>query len=344
MSRSCLLMAVGLAVVGCAGAVDTARVDLPTVTAAVETAPVASSDDAADDPAIWVNPADPAASVILGTDKQAGLYVYDLSGAALDFLPVGRLNNVDLRQDVAVGAWRGDIAAASNRSDDTIAFFVVETGEVRFVGASQSPLPEPYGLCLGHHAGATFVFVAYKTGDLAALRVEEPGRAVEVARLKLASQLEGCVYDDAAGRLYVGEENAGIWRVGFDGVFGAPQLVDRVGAQSGLVADVEGLTIYATAEGGGYLLASSQGDDSFAVYERSGDNRFIGRFRIADGVVDGAEETDGVAATSAALGDRFPNGALVVQDGLNAPAGETQNLKIVDWRDIQALIDLIAAR
>jgi 3-phytase len=35
-----------------------------------------------DDPAIWINPADPAASLVLGTDKDAdgALYVFDLNG------------------------------------------------------------------------------------------------------------------------------------------------------------------------------------------------------------------------------------------------------------------------
>src|SRR3546814_16511798 len=35
-----------------------------------------------DDPAIWINPSDPAQSLLIGTDKDenGGLYVYDLQG------------------------------------------------------------------------------------------------------------------------------------------------------------------------------------------------------------------------------------------------------------------------
>src|SRR5688572_32114829 len=35
-----------------------------------------------DDPAIWINPADPAKSLVIGTDKDSdgALYVYDLAG------------------------------------------------------------------------------------------------------------------------------------------------------------------------------------------------------------------------------------------------------------------------
>ena len=42
------------------------------LSAAVETQPVGHSGDAADDPAIWVNPVDPARSTIIGTDKLGG--------------------------------------------------------------------------------------------------------------------------------------------------------------------------------------------------------------------------------------------------------------------------------
>jgi 3-phytase len=39
--------------------------------------------DAADDPAIWVHPVDPALSLVLGTDKKGGLNVFDLEGKRL---------------------------------------------------------------------------------------------------------------------------------------------------------------------------------------------------------------------------------------------------------------------
>src|SRR5690606_27100977 len=51
---------------------------VPAVTALAETAPVASYGDAADDPAIWAHPTQPGRSLIVATDKKAGLYVYDM--------------------------------------------------------------------------------------------------------------------------------------------------------------------------------------------------------------------------------------------------------------------------
>ena len=77
-----------------AGAVHAQTVSVP---ARGQTVPVGTvADDAADDPAIWRDPRNPEKSLIVGTDKKAGLHVYRLSGESVHFTPAGRVNNVDL--------------------------------------------------------------------------------------------------------------------------------------------------------------------------------------------------------------------------------------------------------
>ncbi|EPN51188.1 phytase domain-containing protein, partial [Pseudomonas syringae pv. actinidiae ICMP 18807] len=76
---------------------------LPSVVALGQSQPVGRQGDAADDPAIWVNPQNPAQSRVLGTNKKQGLLAYDLSGKQLQELPVGRLNNVDIRPGFMLG-------------------------------------------------------------------------------------------------------------------------------------------------------------------------------------------------------------------------------------------------
>lgn len=56
------------------------------VSPTLETEPVLTSDDAANDPAIWLHPTDFTLSTIIGTDKQNSLYVYDLTGTELQFI------------------------------------------------------------------------------------------------------------------------------------------------------------------------------------------------------------------------------------------------------------------
>ena len=47
--------------------------------------------------------------------------------------------------------------------------------------------------------------------------------------------------------------------------------------------DVEGLTIYYTSDGNGYLIASAQGDSFYSVYDRVSNN-FVMEFEIIDNV------------------------------------------------------------
>ena len=323
-----------------------------------ETVPVQSADDAADDPALWYNAAAPEHSLILGTDKKAGLAVYTLDGRQHDFLAVGRVNNVDVLQGVTLADWSGDLAAASNRTDDSITLFSVSFAATRRIGTF-SVAPEPYGFCMGRDGDAVVLFVAHKQGYVQPYRLlslSEP--PVALPPLYLSSQIEGCVYDRFHKTLHVGEEEKGIWAVPFaGGMFdrAGMTLVDTVGGATGLAADVEGVTLYEKPDGQGYLVASSQGDDTYHLYDRSPPYAFAGKIRIAanrDAAVDGAQETDGIAAISVSLGVDFPLGLLIVQDGFNVGQGDlahdgrtadettraAQNFKIVDWRTVEAAL------
>ena len=93
MRKTSLLLPLALA--GCAST-QPVMSPLPTasVTPNMETEPVETVEDAADDPAIWRNAENPAQSLIVATDKRAGIHVYDLQGKKVGFTPSPRLNNV----------------------------------------------------------------------------------------------------------------------------------------------------------------------------------------------------------------------------------------------------------
>lgn len=134
--------------------------------------------------------------------------------------------------------------------------------------------------------------------------------------------VEGMVVDRETGLLYLAQENFGIWKISLDSIdsieesFKDPQniidSIDKIKPNSPLSADIEGLTIYYGKDDRGYLIASSQGDSTFAVYDRAGDNSYLGSFAI-----DGVKQTDGLDITSIPLGEQYPTGMLVVQDGVN---------------------------
>ncbi|WP_411098420.1 phytase [Streptomyces sp. x-45] len=181
-------------------------------------------------------------------------------------------------------------------------------------------------------------------------------------------QVEGMVVDPETGMLFAGQEDVGVWRLPAD-LRGRPVLQDRVreygvpatydeasdecvaGDDPGfggrrVSADVEGLTLLKQDDGDGYLLTSSQGDDTFVAYdrERSDGYEYEGGFRVsaASASLDGSEECDGADVLAEPLGSRYPNGLLVVQDGHMAPEDgdrEATGFKFVDLADVLEALD-----
>ena len=329
-----------LAAIGCTAALAASPARI--VVATVETDPVPHSGDAADDPAIWVHPTNPSRSTIIGTDKQGGLAVYDLSGRQLSYRADGELNNVDLRTGFRLGGTPVTLVTAGNRSNDSIAVYRVDVPSRTLVPVAARTISlgiAAYGSCMyrSPRTGKVFVFVDSKEGQVEQWLLVARGGKVDGRRVRsfdVGSQTEGCVADDRRGLLYIGEEDRGIWRYGAEPGAGTSRvLVDSTGSNGHLEADVEGLAIAYGPGATGYLLASSQGSDSFVVYRRDGGNAYVGTFRIGSGRgIDGAEETDGIDVVLAPLGPRFPKGLFVAQDGSND--GGRQNYKLVPWQAI----------
>ena len=313
------------------------------VTARAETPPVGTARaDAADDPAIWRNAADPAASLVVGTDKKGGLYVYDLKGAQKSFLAAPGLNNVDL---VALPDGRV-LVLASDRRDPAMGHIFVALLDTRsgtLTTVARVPIwqGEAYGICAGNVAadGSFDVYTTFKAGQIYRTGLQFVGGelADETEELnRLSSQPEGCVYDPRTGMLYVGEEDAGIWAMFGRGQGGAEnrRLVAPVDNRM-LVADVEGLAIAPEGGEGGYLVASSQGDNAYAVF-RLPEVTPLGRFRIGQGALGSVEETDGIALDNRDFGPDFPGGIFIAQDGMNAP--RAQNFKYARWDEVLAAL------
>lgn len=320
------------------------------VFASVETEPVTNTGDAADDPAIWIHPSDPSRSLVIGTDKKQGLDVYDLNGKRVQSLPDGRMNNVDLRYGFQLDGARVAIVAATNRTDKSIALYAVDAnGRLRDVADGKIPtgMDDPYGLCMYRNsAGEYFVFANdadsgnYKQWKLQA-RGDKVG-AMVVRELAVGSQAEGCAADDANGRLYIAEEDVGLWRYSAQPNGGSERVAVDTVKRGHLTDDAEGVTIFYGAGNQGYLIVSSQGSNDYNVYRRDGDNAFIGKFAIvpSDRGIDGTSDTDGIDVTSTPLGSAFAHGVFIAQDGDNTSPNAAQNFKLVPWERIAKALNL----
>ncbi|MDE1461788.1 phytase [Spartinivicinus poritis] len=195
-------------------------------------------------------------------------------------------------------------------------------------------------------------------------------------------QLEGLVIDSQRQLLYASQEQVGIWQIPYQTHSlttkpSLPVLIDTVASfgvpykriwdpieeeyqchwlnslpqDAHLKADVEGLALYQPQQGQQYLIASSQGDDHYAVYQLNHqpiNPKFIGRFQINKGLVDGTSHTDGIAITTQAIGDQYPHGLMVVQDGDDEPISfnskgkqrDKTNFKFVSWEKIKRYLGL----
>ncbi|MFB9326730.1 phytase [Paenibacillus aurantiacus] len=321
-----------------------------TVKAQGETSAVADVDDAADDPAIWVDPTDPGKSKLVATNKAGGVLVYDLSGKQLQSYKLGKMNNIDLRYNFPLGGKKVDIVAATNRTSNTIDVFTIDgkSGALKSVTAApiKSAMGEVYGFSL-YHSIKTDKFYAIalgKDGEFEQYLLSDNGKGQVTGKLvrsfQLATQSEGIVADDEYGTLYIAEEDYAIWKYDAE-PSGSKKPLATVDIADGrrLQDDIEGLTLYYGKDGTGYLIASSQGSNSYAVYDRQGSNPFLARFAIGDGeTADGTSETDGIDVISFGLGSDYPYGMFVSQDDRNMEGSKqlNQNFKLVGWEQIAA--------
>jgi 3-phytase len=351
LTRLAAIIALGSAATACATETPVAQriansTPAVTVVARGETVPVGTAnDDAADDPAIWRNAANPAASLIVGTDKKAGIYLYDLTGKVLDFNNAGNVNNVDLREGVIINGQSSVLVVASDRNDldnAKFAVFALDTvaGKLRTIGTVPAGTGEAYGICLSRDATGLYAFLVMKDGTInqVKLDVSGPTPSSQIVRtLKLATQSEGCVVDEVTGRLYVAEEDVGLWR--FDAsASGSLTPIKIANADTkNIVADAEGVALADDPKAGRFVIVSSQGDNAYSVY-RADTDAYVGRFRIAPGVVGATEETDGIEVIVGDFGPAFPGGLFIAQDGFNAAGA--QNFKLVAWDDIKEALGL----
>lgn len=321
------------------------------VYATMETEQVSSTDDAADDSCIWIHPTNVMESKIIGTNKQVGLVVYNLSGEQVYDYPVGRVNNVDIRQGFILQKDTVALVTASNRTSNTITIHKINAldGSLEDVAAKplKSNLPEIYGLGMykSSKTNKIYVIVNGKEGNVEQWELfEEAGKVAGkiVRTFAVGNQTEGVVADDYHGKLYIGEEEKALWKYDAEPDGSTVRKAIATTTDTNMKADFEGVTLYDKGEGNGYIILSSQGNNSYAVFDRI-TNKYIGSFSIADGKeIDGTYDTDGIDVTSVAFNTKYPKGFFVAQDGANTQGKDSlnQNFKLVDWRAIESVLEL----
>ncbi len=287
-----------------------------------------------DDPAIWINKTNPAESLILGTDKHldGALYVWGLDGKIRSDKVVRGLvrpNNVDIAYGVLIGGKPTDIAVVTERYAHRLRVYALP--DMRPVDGGGIPVftgelaRDCMGIALYTRATDRAVFAIVSRSDyqspsqgyLHQYRLVDDGtgtlRGVFTRSFGTWSgtkEIEAIAVDNELGYVYYSDEAYGIRKYHADPAADDADEQLAVIGLDGFAEDREGISLYATGPGTGYLLVSDQQANQFRIYKREGEAAHPHQHDLLKTVPMSTIESDGSEVTNAAL-PGFPHGLFV---------------------------------
>ncbi len=303
-----------------------------------------------DDPAIWVNPADPNKSLVIGTDKSAngGLYVFDLNGKIQPQLTVKGLqrpNNVDVVYGLKLNGKPVDLAVTTERFTHKLRIYAlpdmtpVDNGGIAvFEGETAPEYRDLMGIALyTSKPGHIYAVVGRKTGPkdgsyLWQYLLSDDGTGNVKAELvrKFGNysgkkEIEAIAVDNELGYIYYSDEQYGVRQYYADPEKGNQELAQF--AKTGFSEDHEGISIYKTSATKGYILVSDQGSNRFHIFKREGtsvnpyDHQLLKIVKVAAGHSDGSD------VVNVPLNATFKHGLFVVMS-------DDRTFHYYRWEDI----------
>jgi 3-phytase len=284
-----------------------------------------------DDPAIWYNRADPAQSLILGTDKgetTGGVFVFHLDGKldkALSLTNLNRPNNIDVEYGFFLNGKEIDIAVFTERGQDKIR--VIALPECKFIDNGGIPVFEddthrsPMGIGLyRNRQNQIFAFVSRKDGpvdgyiyqyELTSTNGFVVGKKVRaLGKFSGKKEIEAIAVDDELGYVYYSDEQTGVRKYYADAERGNEELA--LFAQTGITGDHEPQSIYRGDKSGtGYIILSDQQANKFWLYPREGSDGNPNQHQVVRIVKTKTDDSDGSDILNMPLSKTFPNGIFV---------------------------------
>ena len=331
----------------------TQAADLQTAKAKTGTWPIGSADGVA----VWIHPADPSKSMIVGADPKKGLGTFNLDGSLIEVVNFGTggAGEADVRYNFPLGGEKVSIVVSANNKRNTLRVFKVNPDSrlLEEITGNEAALKiKAYGSCMYHSlkTGRFYAFITSKEGLVEQWEIFDGGKAKVDAKLVrqinimpqpkegVSPKTEACVADDEHGWVYFSQEDeCNIWRYGAEPEDGdVRKLVDCAKINKG--DNVEGLAIYHVGKKNGYLIASLQGSWKYKIYSRTDDNKYIGMFNVMTADGSGLVEShDCIEITNVNLGPEFPFGLMVTQNAKNACGDHFQ---LVPWQSIAGLFNL----
>ncbi|GAB4395477.1 MAG: phytase [Microscillaceae bacterium] len=302
-----------------------------------------------DDPAIWVNPNDPAQSLIVGTDKdeEGALYVFDLKGKIVKVVKgLKRPNNVDIEYGLVLNGQKMDIAVAAERLTHKLRIFrlpdmeAIDGGGIEiFKGETGPEHRDLMGIALYKNpaSGKIYAIAGRKNGPtdgtyLWQYELSDNGQGQVKAELVRKfgkysgkNEIEAIAVDDALGYVYYCDEGIGIRKYYADPAKGNEELA--LFGTKGFQEDHEGISIYTISDGTGYILVSDQQANQFHIFPREGQAKNPHQHDLIKIVKVSTNESDGSEVSSVAFNDTFANGLFVAMS-------DNKTFQLYRWEDL----------
>jgi 3-phytase len=307
-----------------------------------------------DDPAIWINKADPEKSLIIGTDKDrdGALYVFDLKGKVIDSLVVRGLqrpNNVDVSYGLSLGGEEIDFAVTGERLTSRLRFFklpgmteIQEGGIEIYLGESQPDHRDLMGVAVYHDKenGKHYVIAGRKDGPTDGTYLWQYLIKTDQGQLELElvrkfgqysgnKEIEAIAVDNELGYIYYSDEGVGVRKYYADPEKGNEELA--LFATEGFTLDHEGISIYKHEDGTGYILVSDQEANFFHVFPREGSSENPHSHHLIAKLPMSTVSSDGSEVVNFNVSSEFPKGLFVAMS-------DDKTFHIYDWRDLENYI------
>ncbi|GEO03414.1 3-phytase [Adhaeribacter aerolatus] len=323
----------------------------PKISNAAKIAPLVVTEPAAhdtDDPAIWINPQDPAKSLIIGTDKnqEGALYVYDLEGKIIKEKVVTGLkrpNNVDIAYGFKLRGQLIDFAVTTERLTNKIRIYrlpemqPIDNGGIDVFAGEKQRAPMGISLYKRPSDGNIYAIVGRKDGPrngtyLWQYLLEEDksgnikGRKVrEFGKYSGNKEIESIAVDAELGYVYYSDETIGVRKYYADPDSANVELA--LFATSGFTEDHEGVSIYTKKDKTGYIIVSDQQANKFHIFTREGTKNNPHDHRLVKVIDVSTISSDGSEVTSVALNEKFPKGLFVAMS-------DDKTFQYYSWQDI----------
>jgi hypothetical protein len=280
-----------------------------------------------DDPCFWVDPTDPAGSLVFVTTKGSGLVeVFNLAtGAFVTVIPgFGRPNNC---------AVAGDLLLTTDRDAHEVK--VHEIPGFALLRTFARDMPDPEGIdVLQTPEGRTHVYVT--DGEDATVHVYDldTGALVNAFASGFGPGIEPVLTDGVYQRVFVSREEPtgrGIGLFTPDGTF-VQEFAGPIFSN-----DTEGLALYRCGDLG-YLVVADQDNagTQFEVFDRAS-LQHIGTFQLHDAGGEFTNATDGIDILQTPI-PGFPNGLLAACDGCGSTLPD--EMDVVAWERIADVMAL----